>query len=146
MNNIYARWLGLSAKFSAAPVILKMYCIFATLATSYMVFSSFIFPMIGWKTIWPGPAVFFGYMFGLYFVYACIFSNERANKIGLRMGMIATLLTNLFTFAAYNNSSLHHTNSMWLMVWTVILPVFWTLMLMTKTVTRFLQGGSHLNK
>jgi len=134
-------------KFSSAPFILKLYCLFATFATIFGLAILFFGERSEAAII--GPQAPIGYMFGLYFIYTLIFSSdERINKRRLRLALILLL-------AIYSSSSIYmllinsnpfRTVTAWLIFWMIILPIVWAILLMTKQVTRFVIRYGYLNE
>lgn len=126
-------------KFSSAPFILKFYCLFATFVTIFG--SSILFTGKSTSAI-IGPFPPIGYMFGLYFIYTIIFSSDaRIYKKKLRFGLIAPLLLYCF-FSGYLLFINQYPGivNVWLIFWTILLPIIWIILLMTKQVSRFLNN------
>ncbi len=134
-----------SSKFLAAPLELKCYAFFSAVITIFSVLLIFlpkinraIVPITGWL-----PAL--GYMFGIYFIYALIFlKSMKANRIKFRTTLISFLIMHilfgLFNLLSYNGNNFSNpylTISKWQPVWTILIPLFWIVLLLSSRVTRF---------
>jgi hypothetical protein len=139
----YSSWSELRSRFIAAPLILRLYCLMATLAVIYILAFIFLLPQDLKTTMgYYIPAAPVGYMFGIYFIYAGIFSvDKRMKKINLLYGMLAPLiLYAYFGYLTLNEDASMHDITLWQIVWSIGLPVFWAGMLMTSPVTTFLRN------
>jgi hypothetical protein len=139
----YSSWSELYSRFTAAPIILRLYCFMVTLAVLYMTALIFLLPQdlkIMMRNYIPVAPV--GYVFGIYFVYASIFSvDKRMKKINLLFGMLAPLiLYAVFDYLTLSDTSSTQAITLWQIVWAIGLPVFWAGMLMTRPVTIFLRS------
>lgn len=139
----------LYSTFSAAPIQLRAFCLFATIVTILSVLFLFANSTLR-RSMVPitGSSIAAGYSFGLFFTYALIFSsNERIKKIKVLLGILIPLvlyiLLGLFTFFNYNHQNFGNpylTVSKWQPIWTILIPLFWIVVLMSKRVTRYCLG------
>ena len=130
--------------FLAAPLELRIYAVFSIVVS----LASLALPIFGPRKLWEAlvpftgwsPAI--GYMFGLYFTLALIYTKIPAWR--LRMGVLAPLaLQILFGFQAMNAAPAGNFGnpllmvSPWRPVWTIALPAIWMLVMLSPRITRF---------
>jgi hypothetical protein len=139
-EEIFTRRSRMLLKFLSAPFILKLYCLFATFVTIFVLAIA-----VAGKSSSAiiGPLLPLSYMFGLYFIYAIIFSSDKSiNKKRLRLGLIAQLA--FYCLLSFYMLFIDHYRLVivndWLIFWMIILPMVWIILLMTKQVTTFLIG------
>ena len=141
-----SKWKNIYSKYSAAPIELKAFCLFATIVTILSILLLFANSNLR-RSIVPitGLPFAIGYSFGLYFIYAVIFSNNRGvQKIKIRYGILIPLALsillggfNLLNYNTHNFGNTYPTISKWQPIWTILLPLFWIILLLSKRVTRF---------
>jgi len=150
-KQVSSQWKGIYSNFSSAPLELKAFCLFATTATILSILLFFtsrnlqqsIVPITGW-------AAAMGYTFGLFFIYALIFStNKKVQKIKIRRGIVGPLVLyilfgifNLLTYNTQNSGNPYLTISKWQPIWTILIPLFWIALLMSSRVTKYCRATS----
>jgi len=135
---------NLYAKFSAAPLELRVFTTFSVIVTIL----GCVLPIFGPKQLWEAVVPFtgwtpgLGYMFGLFFTFALIYM--KSPPWGLRFGIIAPLalqiVFGLLVMAkpsANNFGNPYLTVSPWQLVWTVVIPALWIAMLLSPRMNRF---------
>ena len=141
-----SKWKNIYSKYSAAPIELKAFCLFATIVTILSILLLFANSNLR-RSIVPitGLPFAIGYSFGLYFIYAVIFSsNKSIRRIKIRYGILMPLVLsillggfNLLNYNTQNFGNPYLTISKWQPIWTILIPLFWIILLMSKRVTRF---------
>jgi hypothetical protein len=134
----------LYAKFSSAPLEMKVFSIFSVIVTML----GCALPVFGPEHLWEAVVPFtgwlpgLGYMFGLFFTFALIYSKLPPGR--LRIGIIAPLalqiIFGLLVMAkqpANNFGNPYLTVSPWQPVWTIVIPALWIAMLFTPRMGRF---------
>ena len=135
---------NLYTRFSAAPLELRIFATFSVLITIF----GLVLPILGPKHLWEvivpftgwNPAL--GYMFGLFFTFALVFSTSPLWV--LRLGSITPLamqiIVGLLEMAKPHANNFHNpylTVSPWRPVWTVIIPALWIVLLLSPRISRF---------
>ena len=134
----------LYTKFSAAPLELRVFATFSVLVTILGV----ALPIFGPKQLWEAIVPFtgwtpgLGYMFGLFFTFALIYS--KSPPFALRFGIIAPLVLQIIfgllmmaMSPAKNFGNPYLTVSPWRPVWTVAIPALWIALLLSPRISRF---------
>jgi hypothetical protein len=142
---------SIGARFSAAPLELRMYAVFAAvvsvLGCGLAAFGpksliEAIVPFTGW-----GAGT--NYAFTLFFAFALIFAKKMPRRAGMiwRFAIIAILLISIFEGyqemkrpAASDFGNPYLRISPLRPVWTIIIPAFWMLMLLSSRMKKFLMS------
>ena len=135
---------SLFKRFLAAPLELRIYAVFSI----FVSLAGMALPIFGprkvWETLVPftgwSPAI--GYMLGLYFTLALIYTKIPAGR--LRIGVLAPLaLQILFGWQAMGKAPTPNFGnpflivSPWRPVWTIALPAIWMVVMLSPRITRF---------
>jgi len=128
-------------KFLSAPAELKAYAIFIVIVTIASIMITFVIKgeiLTSYRKYF-GATAANGYLYSLYFIFALINFNKRTRPLALRFAMVGMLM-----FAILFNS--------WMLffvrngagnielIWTVLVPVFWVLVLFSPRVNRFCEN------
>jgi hypothetical protein len=135
---------NLFKQFLAAPLELRIYAVFSILVS----LTSLALPIFGPRKLWEAlvpftgwsPAI--GYLFGLYFTLALIYTKIPAWR--LRIGVLAPLaLQMLFGWQEMSKAPTLNLNnpfltvSPWRPIWTIALPAMWMVVMLSPRITRF---------
>jgi hypothetical protein len=137
-----------AARFSAAPLEIKMYAVFAALATilglGLLAFApgfvrDSVVPITGW-----GPGL--NYAFTLFFAFALIFAKHipRKTSIMWRFAIVAILFISIFSgYQAFQRAGVHIYGAPYVKmnpfqpVWTMVIPGFWIMMILSPRVKKY---------
>jgi hypothetical protein len=135
---------NLFKRFSAAPLELRAYALFSVVVTIL----GNTLPSFGPRKIWEAIVPFtgwspaLGYMFGLFFTFALIYTKLPLWR--LRLGIIAPLALQIIfglqimaKQPANNFGNPYLTVSPWQPVWTVFIPALWIAILLSPRMRRF---------
>ena len=134
---------NLYQRFQAAPLELRAYAIFSVMATLL----GYGLPLIGPRRLWEalvplvGWTPCLGYVFGLYFTFALIYTTFPRYR--LLLGVLAPLalqiavgLSDLAKPPTPNFGNPFLTVSPWRPVWSIVVPAVWITILLSPRITR----------
>jgi len=141
-------WTTLSSRFFSAPIELRSFLVFSTAVSLFQLSFQFLFglgtikesiiPITGWLMAQ-------GYIFTLFFIFSLVFfSGTAGQRIRFRLAVVALLAINvlygIYGIPFYGDNDYGNPYliiSKWRPVWTIVLPSFWMVLLMSKRVTAF---------
>ena len=128
--------------FSAAPLELRVFAVFSTVVTVAGFVLTFLGPKRVSEAIIPftGWSPNLGYLFGLYFVFALIFSRREALRLGVVGPLLVQIvfgLVDLSRSGRENYGNPYLTVSPWRPVWTMAVPAIWVLVLYSPRMRKF---------
>jgi len=130
-------------KFLSAPAELKAYAIFIVIVTIASLMITFVIKgeiLTSYRKYF-GATPANGYLYSLYFIFALINFNKRTRPLALRFAMagmliFAILFNSWMLFFLRNGAAVGNLE----LIWTVLVPVFWVLVLFSPRVNRFCEN------
>ena len=135
---------SLFKRFLAAPLELRIYAVLSILVS----LAGMVLPIFGPRRLWEAVVPFtgwspaMGYMFGLYFTLALIYTKMPGKW--LLLGVLAPLALQLcFGFQELGKAPTPNFGnpllmvSPWRPVWTMALPAIWMVVMLSPRITRF---------